>query len=160
MKNLTSFRLKELLEYNPETGIFIWKQKVNRRIRVGSLAGTLSQGYWRISVDGHIYKSSKLAWLYMYGQWPIRCIDHKNGVPADDRIENLRDVSMSQNSQNRIAKGWYFSDNRYVSEIITPEHKIRLGRFKTQEEAHAAYIAAKRMLHPTALRYKENEKCK
>jgi len=99
---ITQQELKELLHYNPETGIFTRKTKVNRNKVIGSIAGTTDfHGYVAIAIDGKKYKAHRLAWLYMYGKFPDNCIDHINNITTDNRIVNLRDATLSQNQCNK-----------------------------------------------------------
>src|SRR5690606_34614864 len=99
---LTQQRLKELLYYDPETGIFT--RLVGRsgpRARAGDVAGSDNgKGYIRIYVDGRPYKAHRLAWFYMHGEWPEE-IDHRNGERADNRLSNLRPVTRQQNNLNQ-----------------------------------------------------------
>jgi hypothetical protein len=102
--------LKKRLDYNPETGEFIWKPKTVRSTDEkiwnarfpGQVAGTMDgRGYRRIRIDGKDYGAARLAWLYIYGEWPENEIDHINRVRDDDRLVNLRDVTSSENCNNR-----------------------------------------------------------
>jgi len=98
---LTTDRLRELLDYDTETGLFRWKTPTNNRITVGSLAGqNHPKGYTRIGVDGAKYLAHRLAWLYVHGVWPINQIDHINRMKTDNRINNLRDVIDGINKRN------------------------------------------------------------
>jgi len=152
---LTHQRLRELLDYDPETGVFTWR--VNRRgrfARVGAVAGTpRKDGRLQISVDGTIYDAGPLAFLWMTGRWPARLIDHKNGDPSDDRWRNLREATYSQNGANsfdRISevpfKGVVIEKRtgRYCARIKVNYKMINLGTFETAADAHVAYIAAAR----------------
>lgn len=155
---LTAERLREVLGYDPETGVFWWKV-APRGQRVGQVTGTLkNEGYIRIRIDGRFYYVHRLAWLWMTGSWPANNIDHKNGMPADNRFANLRDVSHAENLQNqRVARadnntgllGVCPSRGKFQAQIeVLGEHHF-LGRFATAELAHAAYLVAKRALHPS-----------
>ncbi len=99
---LTQERLKDVLAYFPEAGVFVWKQRVADRIKVGDTAGSRHNktGYLRIRLDGKEYLSHRLAWFYSTGVWPVE-IDHINRNQLDNRIDNLRDVSHSVNINNR-----------------------------------------------------------
>jgi len=101
MAAITQARLKELLNYDPETGIFTWR--VNRRATQGSKAGARhpTQGYIAIKIDSVLYRAHRLAWLYVYGVWPPNDIDHINRVRDDNRLSNLRLATRAQNCQNR-----------------------------------------------------------
>tara|TARA_R110000868_G_scaffold25423_11_gene99268 strand:- start:16053 stop:16565 length:513 start_codon:yes stop_codon:yes gene_type:complete len=98
--------LLEILEYFPDTGIFIWKVKLGQRIYVGKEAGGIdtSNGRYYITINKTQYFRSRLAWFYVHGIWPKNEIDHRNRVKDDDRIENLREASRLENMWNRIYK--------------------------------------------------------
>lgn len=151
---LTADLLKERLHYDPETGDFVWMRHFHQYL-VGSIAGSLnSQGYRYISVNKKLYKANRLAWLYMTGEWPKLLIDHKNGIRYDDRWENLRLASASQNCMNRKLR----ADNRiglkgvhedprgpvskYQANIMLKGKSVSLGYFSSPSKAHEAYVAA------------------
>ena len=99
---MTQEYLKSLLDYNPETGKFIWKVSKNNRVKSGSEAGTIqSSGHRSILIDKKDYLAHRLAWLWYYGRWPEDQIDHINHNPDDNRIENLREVSNQENGKNQ-----------------------------------------------------------
>lgn len=157
-RELTAQRLRELLRYDPETGVFTRRVKTSARTFVGKVAGAASSGgYLQIRVDSARYLAHRLAWLYMNGEWPKQCIDHINGIRTDNRITNLRDVSSGVNAQNvHNSKGRSglvgVSVHRHgFVAFIGKNHSVTyLGIFKTAEEARAAYIVAKRQLHDGA----------
>jgi hypothetical protein len=153
----TPGELAQLIAYDPVTGIFTWK--VERRGRpyghmpIGTVAGSIyADGYRVITIDGERYNASRLAFALMMGRWPENEIDHDNRIRDDDRWDNLRDATMSQNSANRDAnsnnklgiKGVCFeaARNRYKATIEVGGRSINLGRFKTAAEARAAYLTA------------------
>jgi hypothetical protein len=157
---LTQGRLKELLDYCPDTGVFKWKVANGRRIHVGDVAGsTRRNGYLVIGVDGRIYRAHRLAWFYVKGQWPEHYIDHINGVVDDNRLANLRDVIHSVNSENQkiaptsnkscgvLGVSREKNHRRWRAVITTGRKQIHIGYFDSVEEAHNAYLAAKRQLH-------------
>ena len=91
MKTLTAARLRELLQYDPETGVFTRLVKTSNGIKVGDVAGTAdARGYILIRVDGWLHLAHRLAWLHMTCEWPKGMIDHINGVRDDNRWSNLR----------------------------------------------------------------------
>jgi len=159
--DLTAERLRELLHYDPETGLFVWKVRTSNRTKVGKVAGSLHEptGYTFISIDRRTYKAHRLAWLHVTGHWPAEWIDHINGNRADNRMSNLREANASLNQQNlRSARGntdsgllgVYRNDkkNKPWRACINVAGKWRqIGNFKTPHEAHEAYLAAKRRLH-------------
>ena len=150
-------RLRQLLSYDSETGVFTWKINIGKRIRAGSVAGTTHHsGYNCIIIERSHYTAHRLAWLYFYGEWPSGVIDHINGDKFDNRISNLRDVSRSVNQQNRrkAAKnsktgmlGVSQAGSVFVANIMVDGKTVRLGRYETAELAHAAYVNAKRQHH-------------
>jgi len=152
--------LKELLHYDAETGIFTWRESRGRLAKAGQVAGyTCSTGYRSIRFMGKDRKAHRLAWLYTHGEWPSGVIDHINCERADNRIENLRDVSYQGNSQNRRKArsnslsglmGVAQCQGKFQSWIhLADKSRLHLGTFKTAEEAHTAYVEAKRVHHPT-----------
>jgi hypothetical protein len=157
--DLTAERLRELLDYNPETGIFTWRQAPSNSIKAGSIAGSKNHdGYRRIKINLIDHAAHRLAWFYVHGVWPAHEIDHINGIRTDNRICNLRDVPRMDNMQNqrtaqRGAKsgflGVYSNHGKWRAAIQVNKKTIALGNFATPEEAHQAYLEAKRRLHPT-----------
>lgn len=158
--NLTAERLRELLHYNPETGVFT-RIKNRRSDLVGTVAGSINRwnnGRVIICVDMVEYKAHRLAWLYMTGKWPVNVIDHIDCNPSNNALENLRDVTIQINCQNQrkaannrsgflgVSRNWYAG--RWMAKIKVDRVEHYLGIFDTPEEAHAAYVAAKRRLHP------------
>lgn len=157
---LTVGRLRELLDYNPETGEFRWRVHRADNARSGSVAGSLNHGgYWRVSIQGHTYLAHRLAWLYVHGEWPTTGIDHKNGVTEDNRIANLREATQMENGGNKrkahinsktglLGTSWHSPTKKFLAQIQLDGKNTYLGLFKTAEEAHQAYLKAKRELHP------------
>jgi hypothetical protein len=97
---ITQSELKEVLNYDPNTGIFTWKQKTSNRIKVGAIAGNLHNcGYIELKVKGNRILAHRLAWLYEHGKLPS-LIDHINGDKKDNRICNLRQASFAENAYN------------------------------------------------------------
>jgi hypothetical protein len=158
---LTRKRLEEALSYSSDTGLFIWASKLNRRVVVGSAAGSIDhQGYLRIVIDGSSYRAHRLAWFWTNGAWPAMQIDHIDGNKLNNSIANLRDVSAGVNAQNkRIARrGKKYSPllgvtrdkkgkGSWFAQIVIDSRPQRIGTFATEGEAHEAYLAAKRSLH-------------
>lgn len=157
MTALTVSRLRELLNYSPESGQFTWIS-TRGRAAAGSVAGAIHKyGYRVIQIDGKGYGAHRLAWLFIYGGFP-EVIDHINGDRSDNRIENLRNVDHQVNAENR--KGARFGKkiplmgvkkqtmgNSFWASIKVNGEVVALGGFPTAELAHEAYMAAKAKYH-------------
>lgn len=140
--------LKEMLDYNPNTGIFTWKNCLKKPYKNGKEAGGIGlQGYYFVRIKGVLYRRARLAWFYTYGYWPNE-IDHIDRNRKNDAISNLRNANSSQNKANRIAKerefgrGVYLHHNKYVATISFNGQRIHLGLYDTEAEAIAAYRGA------------------
>lgn len=157
---LTAERLRELLDYDPETGVFRWKVRTSNRIKVGDVAGCarINREYVKIKIVGHKigFYAHRLAWLYVYGEWPSGDVDHINGKKGDNSISNLRLADRSKNMQNlKIANknsrtgllGVHIDKKKFGASITLNYKRIYIGNFDTAEEAHQAYLEAKRRLH-------------
>jgi len=141
--------LKELLFYNPDTGVFTWTDAAFRRVR-NKKAGSVAKPYIYIRLFGKTYAAHRLAFLYMTGNWPTSLVDHKNRNPVDNSWENLREITYSGNMENqKIRQGFYVDkrDGRFYSEISVRKKKIFLGGFDSEEEAHQCYLNAKKQHH-------------
>ena len=149
---LTRERLKELLDYDPETGVFRWRVSRGNKIPAGSLAGCLGgDRYWHICIDYKIYAAHRLIWLYHKGVWPKDQIDHINGDRLDNRVVNLREANNQQNHMNIGITRANTSGVRGVSQdrpggkwraqIVVQGRQRLLGYFQLKEEAKAAYDA-------------------
>lgn len=154
MKHLfTQSDLHELVDYDEKTGFFQWKKK-RRGIKTGVRLGTDNGfGYQRITVLGKSYYAHRLAWFYVHGTWPDQ-IDHINGVRDDNRISNLRDVTVQQNNQNRNAAqknsgskmlgvSWHKKAKKWQAHICIYKERKYLGLFDDVNEAHVAYLKEK-----------------
>lgn len=154
---LTAERLRELVSYDPMTGVMHRKRSISNKTKIGDeIAGVQQDGYLLGSVDGRQYLVHRLAWLYANGAWPNGDIDHINGQRTDNRIENLRDVPRRINQENiRFARshsktgllGVSPKDGRYRARINVHGRAVYIGKFDTAEKAHHAYLEAKRKLH-------------
>jgi hypothetical protein len=162
--DLTEQRLRDLIDYNPDTGLFTRRVSLSPTSYVGQVVGhKTKRGELRFCVDGKPYKAHRLAWLYMTGRWPSNEIDHVDGNPLNNKFANLREATGAQNKQNfRRARAdnshgflgvYKHANSRPNRDVwcarITVGGKCRtLGLFDTPEAAHAAYIEAKRQHHP------------
>ena len=152
---ITYTRLRELLNYDPETGRLSWR--VSRsNIRSGMEAGTITRGrncvYLIVSIDGYRYKAHRLIWLYVTGKWPSVNIDHIDGKGSNNHFTNLRLATTAENLRNaqlsrRNTSGFKgVSYNRRLDRwqaSITVAGKLHyLGIFNAPEKAHVAYCTA------------------
>lgn len=151
--SLTAERLRSLLIYEPDTGIFRWHIP-RKRCVVGEIAGCLRQnGSWQIRLDGHLYRAHRLAWLYMTGKWPVDEIDHKNRISSDNRWDNLREATRLQNQVNVVlsnSTGYSNVDRvggRYRAKARFNGKTRHLGMADTAREAHAIAVEARREIH-------------
>lgn len=155
-KPLTAQYVRELLAYDQITGAFTWKKKPARRICVGSVAGSLHDGRIIIKIQGIPYRASRLAWLYMTGEWPIGEVDHKDTVSDNNAWLNLRDVSRKVNQQNcrrancRNVSGLLGVSQKpwgFMVRIYVDGKQHYLGTYRDSQVAHQVYVKAKRQLH-------------
>lgn len=135
---VTQERLKEILDYDPETGIFTWRETRGNRAR-GSQAGNLcrTNGYVGIGVDGKLLKAHRLAWLWMTGTFPAGDIDHKDLCRSNNRWENLREATKITNGANRGlerhntsgVKGvsWHAKSNKWQAQMVHSKKTYFLG---------------------------------
>lgn len=131
--------------FNPEIGCFY---RI-RRGEIGKAVGYYGKKYATLNVKGRSYLIHRLAWLYVYGEFPDGDIDHINGITKDNRIQNLRCATRQQNSWNRKKaanntsgfKGVSFCKRTglYVAQAKQDGRVIVLGRFPTPEEASDKY---------------------
>ncbi|WP_313687028.1 HNH endonuclease signature motif containing protein, partial [Pantoea sp.] len=154
--SLTQERLKEILYYDENSGLFTWMVNSSSR-RKGDVAGYLdSKGYISIRISGKHYRAHRLAWLYMYGAWPTYVIDHINRVKSDNRAMNLRDVTSRANSANRsdnssgcTGVSWRQDCDKWRASIWVDGKMKHLGNYHTIDAAHAAYRRALNSMRAT-----------
>lgn len=158
-KTITADLLRELLHYSPDSGLFTWRENRSRMAKVGAIAGARTvRGYWSIGICGRQYLAHRLAWLYMTGNWPISDIDHRDVNKINNSWLNLREVSEHENLQNQrrphrnnkvgllgVSK---MSPNSWQTRIRINGKEKYLGSYRTPDEAHQVYVAAKRKHHP------------
>jgi hypothetical protein len=158
---ITQEYLREILDYNPETGLFIWKINRGRLCKKGNIAGSIdSWGHLQICINSRKRLAHRLAWLYVYGTEPKQQIDHIDGNKQNNAISNLRDVNQTLNQQNRTRArkdsssglmGVIKDGSKYKAQIKAHKKTFYLGMFQTAQEAFEAYKQAKLQLHGIAI---------
>jgi len=157
MANLTAEQIKQVLHYDSNTGLFYRKLK-NGNIKETPSGSISKNGYILIRALNVLYYAHRLAWMYVYGSFPDKHIDHLNNVRTDNRIANLRNISRNGNNQNiRKAQknnqtkllGVSFSGKKkpYRARICVDGKQREIGTFLTAEEAHIAYMEEKKKYH-------------
>lgn len=142
--------IREMVSYNPETGVLIWIARPCPKIRIGSIASrkpNRDDRYRVFKLNKRAYQAHRVAWLLHYGDWPALELDHINGDKDDNRISNLRLATRSQNMANRKVR----AESRTGIKGVRPYGKEKfaavfmkkhLGAFDTPEEASEAYAKA------------------
>lgn len=155
---LTQNELISLLDYDRATGEFRWIRSMGGKAKAGSIAGaTDSKGYTQIRVSKRLYLAHRLAWLYVYGEWPRKHLDHIDRNPKNNAIGNLRECTHAENHQNVGVRsdsssgitGVSFSQisGKWLAYITLSGKTIRLGLHETLESAIAARSKAKKKYH-------------
>lgn len=150
---LKASRVRELLTYDPLTGLFRWRKYRAGRAKAGTIAGTLdTDGYRQIRIDGVLYLAHRLAWLYVHGRFPHSDLDHWDLDRDNNAIENLRPCTESENTANtRVRSGnilgrkgvtYDAQRRRYRARIRKRGRLYHLGWFEKIEDAAAAYAVA------------------
>jgi hypothetical protein len=167
--HISQEQLKELFDYCAETGNLIWKKsQQGGKVVVGGPLGSeeiLNNGYQRriTHLKGRMYRVHRLVWLWHYGTLP-KMIDHKDNNALNNRIENLRECTVSQNNSNRrftgnksgykgVCKVEKNNSISYTASIKINNRNKHLGTFKTAEEAHEAYKKAAIQRHSEFYRF-------
>lgn len=152
---LTVERANDLLTYNPETGVIRWRNKRLDALSRFSAGCVDSRGYIKLMVDGVSYGAHRVAWLIAYGKWPDDYIDHINQKKADNRLCNLRDVTHKLNTENvgpkrkhgLMGTSFHKQSGLWHSTVGHNYKYHSCGYFKTEIEAHQAYLKKKADLH-------------
>ena len=165
---LTAEMVRLALDYDPLTGLLLWRRRddvlprVNKRL-AGKPAGCRDGQYGYLSVRLHdrLYQAHHLIWLHVTGEWPADILDHVDGNPLNNVWSNLRPATRAENNRNRrtYRKNGYLkgtspaANNKWRATIMLNRENHRLGTFDSQEEAHAAYTAAAKRLHKQFARF-------
>lgn len=160
---LTQEIVRELLHYDPETGLLYWKERDrkwfkreldfkswNSRYKGKSVDGIVKHsGYMKVYIFNKAYFSHRIIWLLFYGDFPKDQLDHINGIKHDNRIENLREVTNLENCKNQKLQknnksgykgvSWCKREKRWVANIRLNGILTFLGYFDTPELAFRKY---------------------
>lgn len=150
--------IREILHYDPITGIFTWKVDRSGAVKIGSVAGgPHNRGYWNIRIGDKKYLAHRLAWIWMTGEWPEDQIDHKDNNRSNNAWYNLREASKNQNARNTTKysnsksgiKGVSFhkASGKYIAQIQLNGRNKHLGVFDDIEKAREAYKIAVAWYH-------------
>lgn len=172
----TPDQLRQLLDYDPETGSLSWKRRCVEQFRdtkgrkkehaaanwnaryAGAEVGVIdTHGYRKFRFAGSTYYAHRVAWAIAHGAWPDAEIDHINCDPADNRLANLRQASPAENARNKRTlprsstglKGvyWHRQCEKWAATIRVGGKQRYIGLYRTPEEAHAAYCEEAKKLH-------------
>ncbi len=150
--------LKEILHYDPTTGIFTWKVDRSGAVVIGSIAGgPHNKGYWNIRIGDKKYLAHRLAWFWMTGEWPENEIDHRDNNKRNNAWYNLREATRAQNVKN--TRGYknsktgikgvslHKATGKYIAQIQLNGRMKHLGLFDDIEKAAEAYRIAVAWYH-------------
>ena len=172
---ITAEYVRECLDYDPDTGVFRWRERPITHFRDGKqsaaqncaiwngkysglVAGSMNDmGYRKLSIDNQGHRQHRLAWFYVTGAFPAAQIDHINGIRTDNRIANLREATNAENHQNvsaprdntsgHLGVAWHSRARKWRAEIMLLGRYHYIGLFDTKEAASEAYRSAKKELH-------------
>lgn len=141
--------LDSILDYNSISGNFIWKVKPSKKVSIGDIAGTITNnGYFKIRFLGKEYLAHRLAWLSIYGDFPEGILDHIDQDKLNNSINNLREVSISENGHNTKIYStnksgyknifWDKTLNKYSVKLCKNNIKYNIGTYHTLEGAKLA----------------------
>ena len=154
IKGLTIGELRVTFRYDPESGEFT-RLTSKARAKIGDRPERVRAGRSVIAIAGDRFFAHHLAWFYMTGEWPTDTIDHIDRDPLNNKWDNLRMATLSEQGMNRgqlrphVLTGAYQLKSRKLwrSYIKVNRKERHLGYFKTEQAAHAAYLKAKAEMH-------------
>lgn len=167
---MTQEELKQWLNYDPDTGIFVWLNASAYQQRlIGDQAGSIQDnGYRYIMVCGKLYKSSRLAWFYMTGEWPEKLVDHKDKDRLNDKWDNLRPATHSENNCNRSVQtnntsgvtGVSYSDRdgKWIADISKHGKRHRMYHDSFEEAVAWRNMMEEKIHGEFASRYAQNNR--
>lgn len=158
-KSVTRGQIFKEITYDPATGVF---RRIKYRSRGRGRIGTVNtDGYLQIRVAGVLCMAHRLAWMIVYGRWPVRLLDHKNRIRLDNWIFNLREVDDLGNAHNRGVQRncktgvpdvcWNATNGNWRARITFNGVRKELGSFDRLEDAVSARLAAERALAPVVM---------
>jgi len=150
-------KLRHIVSYDPNTGILTRLQKQANNAHPGPITCTNADGYIQVTINGKFFYGHRLAWVLHYGIAPAGTIDHINGIKTDNRIENLRCVSASQNCQNARRRSdnksghknvsWSKQKHKWVVKVCVAGHVRHGGYFDTVSDAANSAALLRSALH-------------
>lgn len=150
---ITAEFVREILAYDKESGVLSWRVHT-RNTKIGQVAGSFSNGYGQIQINGHNYRAHVLAWLIITGEWPEPHVDHINGIRSDNRWCNLRLATTSQNAinckprSNDLPRGVSKTGSgKFCAKLWMGGKYQCLGTHNTVGEAERAYLTAAKDYH-------------
>lgn len=165
-KSLTPEMVLSVVDYDPETGKFYWRWRSGRerttsawnaRFAFNECSAIDAEGYVRIRICGRLYQAHRLSWLVTYGAFPDGILDHINRIRTDNRVDNLRIATHSENMQNRKIQrnnksgfrgvSWDEKYKKWRARINAGGKCINLGYHETAEQASAAFELARPKYH-------------
>lgn len=146
---VTFEQLLKVLKYNEDLGTFTYKESRGNR-SAGATAGCLHYtGYRYIELGGKSYAEHRLVWLYHFKKWPDNAIDHIDRNPSNNKLDNLRDATTSENMRNRsigknntsgfLGVSYYSSTKKWKAAFVLNGKPKHIGYYSTPEEASEAY---------------------
>lgn len=157
---LTPEELRARLHYEPETGVFTWRDGRRAGQSAGGVTGPDRAPCIGIGINHGFYKAHRLAFLWMLGRWPTNFVDHCDGNSLNNRWANLRECTNAENIRNGKARGGVCRKKgvtreagAYRARIVVDGKAINLGRHTSREAAHEAYRIAARKYHGEFARF-------